>query len=80
MVQRGKTIRWWNIREHVKKLTKDRKAWIHSWKYINPFWFRHELKTIRVKLHRKSRHANRIRLKKGLDIEPELRTNGWETH
>ena len=76
----GKTIRWWKIKEHVKKLTKKRKLAIHPWKQWNPFYFRHDRKEARVKHHRESRHANRIRLKKGLDYEPEQKTNGWLTH
>lgn len=76
----GKTVRWYHIKEHVKKLTKERKSWIHPWKEINPYWFRHELRCIRTELHRKYRHFNRIQIKKGRDIEKEQRTNGWMTH
>lgn len=79
MVQRGKTIRWWNIQEHLKKLPKKRRP-LCPWKSFNPYWFRHELKVIRTEIHRKYRHLNRIRIKKGMDYEPEILTNGWLTH
>ncbi len=74
----GKTIRWWN-NPRMKKLSARIRTAINNWN-VNPFYFKHELKEIRTELHRKSRHANRIRLDKGLDIEPERKTCGWETH
>jgi len=74
------TIRWYQIPKKVKKLTKERKRFIHSWKYINPFYFRHELKFIRVKEHRKYRHVNKIRIKRNMDILIEPKTNGWLTY
>jgi len=46
----------------------------------NPYWYRHELKYVRIKLHRRYRHRNRITLRKGVDIESEPRTTGWETY
>ena len=50
------------------------------WKNINPFYFRHDLKIVRIKLHRASRRNNKVLLQKGKDIELEIKTNGWETH
>jgi hypothetical protein len=76
----SRTIRWYQIPEKVKKLTKARKVWIHPWKYINPFYFRHEHKLVRVEEHRKYRHRNKIRVEKGMDIFIEPKTNGWLTH
>ena len=49
-------------------------------KYYNLYWFKHELKYIRTELHRKFRHNNKISTKKGLDIESEPKTTGWETY
>lgn len=74
----GKTIRWWN-NPRIKKLSAKIKQFAQNWN-INPFYARHERKEIRVELHRESRHANRIRIDRGMDIEPERRTCGWETH
>ena len=74
------TIRWYQIPEKTKKLTKKRKAWIHPYKYINPFYFRHEDKFVRVEQHREYRHINRIRIKKDMDILIEPKTHGWLTH
>jgi hypothetical protein len=76
----GKTLRWWNKPKNKARLNMLRAAFIHPWKVINPFFFRHERKEVRVELHRGSRHSNRIRVKKGMDIEKERKTNGWETH
>lgn len=75
------TTRWWHISEHIKKLTKKRKEFIKSTQgKINPFYFRHDRKQERIETHRSSRHDNRIRLQKGLDIEKEWKTNGWMTY
>jgi len=76
----SRTIRWYQIPERIKTLPPRRKAWIHPWKYINPFYYRHERKEARVEEHRKYRHRNRIRIAKGMDILIEPKTNGWLTH
>jgi len=56
------TIRWYN------KLDK----------WYNPYYFKHELKAVRVKIHRTIRHLNRQNIHCGLfDIEKEVKTNGW---
>lgn len=81
MVIHGKPIKWWDIKQHFKKLSKKHREFIKSTKgKINPFYFRHEHKKVRVELHRSTRHDNKIRLKKGWDILKEIPTNGWETH
>lgn len=54
--------------------------YMHPYKEINPFFFRHEYKLIRVKIHRATRRNNKIKLQRGWDIEPEIKTNGWMTH
>ncbi len=55
--------------------------WYHKLgKYYNLYWFRHELKCIRIELHRKFRHRNKVAVKKGLDVESEPKTTGWETY
>ena len=48
--------------------------------FYNIYWCKHELKNIRTKLHRKFRHKNKVNIKKGLDIELEPKTRGWETY
>lgn len=60
----GKTIRGYH------RLSK-------SW---NPYYYTHELKSIRTTLHRKFRHFNRIAIQKGIDVEKEPKTNGWITY
>lgn len=55
--------------------------WYHMLgRFYNPYWFRHELRHIRIKLHRKFRYRNKVAIKRGLDIEFESRTRGWETY
>lgn len=49
-------------------------------KFYNTYWFKHELKSIRIKLHRKFRHKNKLNIKRGLDTEVESKTNGWKTY
>lgn len=73
----SRTLRWWN-NSNIKKVSKRIRAFINS--NINPFYWKHELKFIRVKLHRQFRHMNRQNIKKGLDYEKEPKTNGWMTH
>lgn len=46
----------------------------------NPYWHRHELKDVRIALHRRYRHRNKIAIKNGIDIELERRTTGWVTY
>lgn len=72
------TIRWWN-NPNLKKVSRRIREYILKYK-VNPFYFRHEDKFIRVKQHREFRHINRIRLQKGLDVLIEPKTNGWLTH
>ncbi len=60
----SKTVRWYHI----------------LGKSYNLQWFRHELRRIRTKLHRKFRHINKVNIKKGSDIEIEPKTRGWETY
>jgi len=67
--------RWWN-NLNIKKASKRIRTFIN----LNPFYWKHELKFIRVKLHRQFRHMNRQNIKKGLDYEKEPKTNGWMTH
>ena len=50
------------------------------WKEPNPFYYKHERKIIRVKIHRENRRGNKVRLQKDREIEPEIRTWGWLTH
>jgi len=76
----GKTLRWFNKPQNISRLNGHRAGTIRPWRDTNPYYFRHELKEVRVELHRESRHANRIRVRKGQDIEPEIKTNGWNTH
>lgn len=73
----SKTIRWYQ-RLHNRVRLKISK--INSWEQTNPYWFRHELKKIRIKIHRQVRRDNKVRLQKGWDIEMEQRTNGWITN
>ena len=75
----SRTNRWWNKHKNFIRLTKDR-SFILKCKDINPFYFRHELKFLRVKMHRALRRGNKIRLIKGWEIESEEKTNGWLTH
>ncbi len=76
------TIRWYQIPEKIKKLNRTRRVWItiHPWKYINPFYFKHEIKEIRIEEHRKYRHRNKIRIEKDMEILIEPKTNGWLSH
>lgn len=54
--------------------------YVPVWKQWNPRYYRHELKILRVKLHKQTRRGNKVRLQKGWDYEPEVKTNGWMTH
>lgn len=73
----SRTIRWYH-KIHNKARLKI--SIIHPWKQINPYYFKHELRIIRIKIHRQVRRNNKIRLQKGWDIELEQKTNGWITH
>lgn len=73
----SKTIRWY---QRLHNRVRLKMSTINSWKPTNPYWFRHELRKIRVKIHRQFRRNNKIRLQKGWDIEMEPKTNGWVTN
>lgn len=60
----GKTVRWW------QKI---------GYEY-NPYHMKHELKEIRIQIHRAIRHLNKVRIKKGVDIEAESKTCGWVSY
>ena len=76
----SRTLRWWHKRKN--KFIFEKRLSLHTSLYvnINPFYFRHEHKLLRVKIHRASRRNNKIRLQKGFEIESERKTNGWMTH
>lgn len=76
----SKTLRWWQKKKNVFIFIKHMGNCTPVWKNINPFYFRHDLKIVRIKLHRASRRNNKVLLQKGKDIELEIKTNGWETH
>ncbi len=55
--------------------------WYHNLGiYYNPYWFAHEIIYVRMELHRRYRHINRICSKKCIDIEIEPKTRGWITY
>lgn len=77
------TIRWWQKRSNFARLSHDEQQYYKKyvkWKYINPFYSKHELKYLRVEQHRALRRNNKIRLQKGFDIETPQKTCGWMTH
>jgi hypothetical protein len=74
------TLRWWHKSKNVFIHEKRSGGCTPLYASINPFYFRHEYKLIRVKIHRALRRNNKIRLQKGFEIEPEQKTNGWITH
>lgn len=76
----SKTIRWYHRHHNKVRLNRKTVSMIHPWKQINPYYFRHERKIIRIKIHRQMRRNNKIRLQKGLDIELERKTNGWVSY
>ena len=79
----SKTTRWWqkpHTQFRMRWRPEDSKLNDPVWKQWNPRHCRHERKIMRVRLHRNTRRENKIRLKKGRDIEPETRTCGWLTH
>lgn len=55
----------------------DTKRWYYSFLDYNSYWYRHEIKEIRIALHRSYRRYNKFLLKKLRDIEIEKRTCGW---
>ena len=75
-----KTIRWYQRHHNQVRLNRKMLSTFNPWKQINPYYFRHERKIIRVKIHRQTRRNNRIRLQKGWDIELEQKTNGWVSY
>lgn len=70
----SRTKRWWNKPINLNQFL------ILSYKNINPFYFRHEDKFIRIKQQRALRRNNKIQLSKGWEIEKEQKTNGWLTY
>jgi len=80
----SRTIRWWHRKVNLVRLSNRRvifmNEWVNPWDNVNPYWFKHETKFIRIELRRKQRHRNKIRIRKGMDILPELRTCGWESN
>ncbi len=70
--------RWWNTRKNKSRIVKR----IHekSWKEINPYWFKHEIKKERIQEIRNTRHDNKVKLRKGSDIERYDKTQGWLSH
>jgi len=62
----SRTKRWWNIKG--------------NWSNINPYCFKHEYYLIRQKIHRAYRRCNKVRVKKGMDVIKEQKTNGWITY
>lgn len=74
----SRTKRWWQRRKsHCKILLC---TWWNIWDDINPYYFKHEYKKLRIIQHRNNRRENKLRIKKGQDVEKEIRTEGWETH
>ena len=88
----SRTHRWWNKPQTRFRMkldvgnkcpfcdNEDHRWQTPVWKEVNPFYYRHERKPIRVKIHRQTRANNKSNLRRGLDYEPEVRTNGWLTH
>jgi len=73
----SRTFRWWN-NPRIKKLSKRLKDLVRS--KINPFYYQHEIKEVRIYLHRQFRHMNRLNVKRGIEPEKEIKTGGWLTH
>lgn len=76
----SRTIRWWNKHKNYIHLNESKKWLIDNYPRLNPHYFKHELKIVRIKIHRSLRRKNKVNLQKGYDIEPEQKTNGWITH
>ena len=78
----SRTKRWWNYPNKTRKLKGRHLELLEEYGYgsFNPFYYKHELKIIRVKIHRAIRQLNRVNLQKGREIEPETKTCGWMTH
>ncbi len=70
------TVRWYQKKENIIKFQL---YYTDVWKLINPFFYSKECKAARIELRRKLRHRNNIRIAKGMDILPEIRTCGWNT-
>lgn len=74
----SRTYRWWTkVKSHYRYLHE---SWFVWYRDVNPFWGKHEYKCKRVEQHRRNRHENKERIKKGRDVEKEQKTQGWETH
>lgn len=91
----SKTKRWWDKPHNRFRLKLDdvfscsnqctrkfdnRRDIVRTWKQLNPFYYRHEDKFIRVKIHRALRRINKVNLMNGFEIEYEQKTNGWLTY
>lgn len=70
------TIRWYQKKENIIRLQL---YYADVWKLLNPYRFSKDCKAARVELQRKLRHRNKIRVDKGMDILPYIRTEGWGT-
>ena len=79
-VSMSKTYRWWNNIKDMERISMHTAYFINICRGVNPYWFRHDYKQLRAKLHRRSRRNNKIMLQKGIDIEIEMKTRGWETY
>ena len=75
----SRTKRWWNHSNKTRKLKAYHLEQLEDDGYgaFNPFYGKHELKIIRVKIHRAVRRLNKVNLQKGREIEPETKTCGW---
>ena len=76
----SRTYRWWNKHKNLARLPESRLWWWKEWSTVNPFYFRHDRAILRAKMHRALRRLNKIKLQKGRDVEPLVKTNGWMTH
>jgi len=76
----SRTRRWWHKHKNYMRLNERYRWFIDNYPNINPFYFRHDYKLVRIKIHRSVRRLNKIRLQKGREVEEETKTNGWETH
>ncbi len=77
-----RTYRWFHKPQNRFRLSDSRQFEItcpEPWNALNPFYFRHEFKQIRKKMHRALRRNNKIFLQKGWEIQSFQNTNGWNT-
>lgn len=73
-------MRWWHKNKNKFIFENIFGNCIPIWKEVNPFYYKHEYKLVRVKIHRALRRNNKIKIQKGFDVEVEQKTNGWITH